>query len=400
MYKPELKSLLTEVPGGTPSSRIVRVLSERGALSGTQIANILGLAKSTVSTTLTELRKSGVVVDGVAPVASRSTGAGRPASAVMLNPEAGTVVGLLIGLEHIQLIVADVSHAVLADKKVELDADFSPDEAMAIVQRLIREAYAELGISSDTMLGIGVAVGGPINPTNGRIMRAGAIPTWEGVDVHRLFETALGRPIYADNVSKCWAIAEMMWGAARGVEDFVYVLIDFGVGGAIVSRGHLIDGVAGAAGEFGHMTIDPKGDLCRCGNRGCWELYAGFKGATALASKRFGRPMGIVDVINLAKKGDVGCRRLIEDTAEAAGRGLAMVGAAINPGLILIGGRLAMAGPIFFDPLESSFDKYALVKRHDVEPEARTRIVPASMLENGACMGAVGLVLRHYGKRL
>ncbi|WP_318609552.1 ROK family transcriptional regulator [Mesorhizobium sp. BAC0120] len=375
------------------------MLSERGALSGTQIAKILGLAKSTVSMTLAELRKAGMVVDGAAPVANRSSGAGRPATAVMLNPEAGTVVGLLIGLEHIQLIVADVSHAVLADKKVELEVDFSPDAAMAIVQRLVREAYEELGISTDTMLGVGVAIGGPVNPTNGRLMRAGAIPTWEGVDVYSLFEAALERPIYADNVSKCWAIAEMMWGAAHGIEDFVYMLVDLGVAGAIVSRGHLIDGVAGAAGEFGHMTIDPQGDLCRCGNRGCLELYAGFKAATTMASKRFGRPMGIMDVIALARKGDVGCRRLIEDTAEMAGRGLAMVGAAVNPGLILIGGRLAMAGSMFFDPLEASFDKYSLVKRHDVAPEARTRIVPAKMLENGACMGAVGLVLRHYGRR-
>jgi predicted NBD/HSP70 family sugar kinase len=398
MRKSELGSLLAE-SAGTPSGRIVRVLSERGALSGTQIARILGLAKSTVSMTLAELRKAGMVVDDTVPEKSRSAGAGRPATAVTLNPQAGTVIGLLIGLEHIQLIVADVSHAVLADKKFELEADFSPTDAVAIVQRLVREAYSELGISSDTVLGVGIAVGGPVNPTNGRVMRAGAIPTWEGVDVRRLFETALERPVYADNVSKCWAIAEMMWGAARGVDDFVYLLIDFGVAGAIVSRGQLIDGVAGAAGEFGHITIDPKGELCRCGNRGCLELYAGFKGATLMASRRFGRPMGIEDVIALAEDGDVGCRRLIEDTAEVAGRGLAIVGAAINPGLILIGGRLALAGPMFFEPLEASFDKYSLVKRHDVAGGALTRIVPCQLLRNGGCMGAVGLVLRHYGRR-
>src|SRR5262249_34028776 len=172
----------------------------------------------------------GMVVDGTAAETGRASGAGRPAMAVTLNPEAGTVVGLLIGLEHIQLIVADVSHAVLADKKVELEADYSPSDAVEIVQRLVREAYDELGISSDTMLGVGIALGGPINPTIGRVVRAGAIPTWEGLDVRRLFETALERPIYAENVTKCTAIAEMTWGAARGVEDFVYFMIDLGVG--------------------------------------------------------------------------------------------------------------------------------------------------------------------------
>jgi predicted NBD/HSP70 family sugar kinase len=213
-----------------------------------------------------------------------------------------------------------------------------------------------------------------------------------------MFEQELERPIFADNASKCSAIAEMTWGAAVGVDDFVYVLLDLGIGGAIVNQGRILHGVAGAAGEFGHMTIDPNGELCRCGNRGCWELYAGFKGAATMASKRFGRPMGIFDVIALAEQGDVGSRRLIEDAGEAAGRGLALVGAAINPELILIGGKLARAGPMFFHPLEANFDKYALVKRGDVAAEARTRIVPATMIENGACMGAVGLVLRHFGR--
>jgi predicted NBD/HSP70 family sugar kinase len=399
MYKSALKSLLTDPASATPPGRIVRTLSERGALSGTQIASILGLAKSTVSMTLTELRKSGMVVDAIVPEAGRNAGAGRPAMAVTLNPQAGTCVGLLLGLEHMQLIIADVSHAVLADKTIQVEADYSPEYAVGVMQRLVAEAYAGLGMSNETILGFGIAVGGPINPTNGRVIRAGAIPTWEGVDIRSMFEPALGRPIYADNASKCSAIAEMTWGAAVGVDDFVYVSLDLGIGGAIVDQGRIMHGVAGAAGEFGHMTIDPKGDLCRCGNRGCWELYASFKSAATMASKRFGRPIGIIDAIAMAENGDVGCRRLIEDTAEAAGRGLALVGAAINPGLILIGGRLARAGAMFFDPLEANFNKYSLVKRDDVAPEARTRIAPATLLENGPCMGAVGLVLRDYGRR-
>ena len=269
MYKSELKSLLTQSTAGTPSGRIVRVLSERGALSGTQIASILGLAKSTVSMTLAELRKAGMVVDGATPETGRSAGAGRPAMAVTLNPQAGTCVGLLLGLEHLQLIVADVSHAVLSDKIVAVEADYTPDYAVGVLNGLLKEAYADLGLSSDTILGVGIAVGGPINPTNGRIIRAGAIPTWEGIDIRGMFEQELERPIFADNASKCSAIAEMTWGAAVGIDDFVYVLLDLGIGGAIVNQGRILHGVAGAAGEFGHMTIDPKGELCRCGNRGC-----------------------------------------------------------------------------------------------------------------------------------
>ena len=398
MSAPELKSLLSDGAVGTPSGRIVRILSQRGAMSARDIANSTGLAKSTVSTALTELRRSGMVIEGTSENGG-STKVGRPATTLSLNPRAGTCVGLLFGMYHIQMIVADVSHAVMADETVYLDPDYSPHAAADVAKRLIKQAYLEHGVSRDTLLGVGIAVAGPVNPQDGRVQRAGAVPTWAGVDIKSVFEAALRRPIFADNESNCSAIAEMMWGAAVGYDDFVFFTIDLGIGGAIVNRGHVITGIAGAAGEFGHMSINPEGPLCRCGNRGCLELYASFKDPLVHASKRFARPMTMVEVIQLAKEGDVGCRRLIEDTAEAAGRGLGIIGTVINPPLIVIGGRLATAGDLLLNPLEQSFNKHTLIKRDDVGPEAQTRFVVGKFVDNDACMGAVGMVLRHYGAR-
>jgi predicted NBD/HSP70 family sugar kinase len=249
------------------------------------------------------------------------------------------------------------------------------------------------------MLGVGIALAGPIHPTTGRVMRAGGVTTWAGTDIRTIFEPALDCPIFADNESNCSAIAEMMWGVARGHEDFVLFTIDLGVGGAIVSRGHVLTGVAGAAGEFGHISIDPEGPLCRCGNRGCLELYASFREPMAHAERRFGRRLGIDEVVAIALEGDVGCRRLIEDTATIAGRGLGIIGAAINPRLVVIAGRLVRAGDLFLDALAASYDRYALIKR-DADEESRTQIVPARFIDNAACLGAVGLVLRHHGRLL
>jgi predicted NBD/HSP70 family sugar kinase len=398
MSDAELKSLLSDSAVGTPSGRIVRVLSQRGPMSARDIAQTTGLAKSTVSTALTELRRSGTVVEGSGD-STRSTGVGRPATTLSLNPQAGTCVGLLFGMYHIQMIVADVSHAVIADKTVYLEPDYSPEAAAALSSQLIEQAYTAHAISPDTLLGVGLAVAGPINPIDGRVQRAGGVPTWAGVELKSVFERALERPVFADNESNCSAIAEMMWGAAVGYEDFVFFTLDLGVGGAIVNRGNVITGIAGGAGEFGHMSINPEGPLCRCGNRGCLELYASFKEPLAHASKRFGRPMTMDDVIGLAKDGDVGCRRLIEDTAEAAGRGLGIIGTVFNPPLVVIGGRMATAGDLLLVPLERSFNKHTLIKGDDVGPDARTRIVVGKFVDNDACMGAVGMVLRHYGAR-
>ena len=398
MNKIELKSLLADRAVGTPSGRIVRALSERGGMSATQIARITGLAKSTVSTTLAELRKSGMVVEAMAPEPGREASVGRPATVLTLNPQAGTCVGILISLRHIQVIVADVSHAIIAEQVVPMHADYTPDEAVDVTERIIKQIYAENSMSLSGLLGVGVAISGPVNPLDGRVQRASIVPTWAGIDIRTVFEPRLERPIFADNESNCAALAEMMWGAAVGYEDFVLFKIDVGVGGAIVSGGRVIRGVAGAAGEFGHMTIDPDGPLCRCGNRGCLELYASFREPLAHASKLFGKPMSMDDVILLAQQGDAGCRRLIEDSAEKAGRGLGMIGTIINPGLIIIGGRMALAGDMLLEPLRRSFDKHTLVKRSDVPAASRTELRVGRFTENDSCMGAVGLVLRHHGR--
>src|SRR6185312_7946526 len=313
-----VKSLLFYEAAGTPSGRIVRTLIEKGPLSAREIGLSTGLAKSTVSTALAGLRAAAMVIER-RPANGQNHGVGRPATTVSLNPQAGTCVGLLIGVEH----------------KVE--------EVPGNAAVMLAQAYAELGLSRDTLLGVGIAVGGPVNPMDGRMLRPGGMPNWAGVDIRARFEPVLQQAVFADNESNCSAIAEMTWGAAVGYEDFVFFTVDLGVGGAIVAHGRVVTGIAGGAGEFGHISIDPEGELCRCGNRGCLELQASLRKPLELAARRFGRAVGSEELVELALGGDVGCQRLLTDTAEAAGRGLAMVGSAINPGLVVLGGRAALA---------------------------------------------------------
>ena len=400
MNKGELRTLLVDPDPGTPAGRIVRLLSERGGLSGTQIAGLTGLAKSTVSTTLAELRKSGLVVDHEAELADAPRGAsvGRPRTVVTLNPQAGTCVGVVIGLRKIQVVVADVSHAIISDSSAAIAPDFSPQQAIEVVKGLMDLAYEEHSLSRNGLLGVGLAIAGPVNPIDSRIQRASVVPTWAGIDIRAAFAPALERPIYADNESNCAALAEMMWGAAVGYDDFVLFKIDEGVGGAIVVGGKVMTGIAGGAGEFGHMTIDPDGPLCRCGNRGCLELYASFKHHLVLASERFGRDLSMEEVIEMAEQGDVGCRRLIEDTAQHAGRGLGMIGTILNPPLVVVAGRMAHAGDMLITPLKASYERHTLVKWGDVGPEARTQIVKGRFTSNDSALGAVGMVLRHHGR--
>jgi predicted NBD/HSP70 family sugar kinase len=246
------------------------------------------------------------------------------------------------------------------------------------------------------LLGVGVSVSGPVSP-EGVVQRASIVPTWAGVNIRDVFGPLLQQPIFAANESNCSAIAEMMWGAAVGCEDFVLFKIDLGVGGAIVQQGRVITGIAGGAGEFGHISIDPAGDLCRCGNRGCLELYASFKRPLEQIERVKGFRVTMDDAMRMAAEGDVGALRMIEDTAEFAGRGLGMIGSIINPPLIIIGGRMALAGDMLLKPLIAAYERHTLIKSRNVAPESRTRIIKGKHTENDALLGAVGLALSHHG---
>jgi predicted NBD/HSP70 family sugar kinase len=395
MAESPLTSLLDRT-SGTPASRIVRALSECGALSASRLAEHTGLARSTVSVALSELRSSGLIVE-VTAAEGGVKGVGRPAAALRLNPEAGTCVGVHLGLEDVRIVVADVSHSVISEKIIDVGRDYSPARAAPQVQAAIEEAYRQNGLAPSALLGVGISVSGPVTP-DGVVQRASIVPTWAGVNIRDVFGPLLRRPIFADNESNCAAIAEMMWGAGRGYNDFLLFKIDLGVGGAIVSRGHIVTGIAGGAGEFGHLCIDPEGDLCRCGNRGCLELYASFARPLEQMSRLHGRRMTMDEVILLAEQGDLGARRLIEDTAEIAGRGLGMIGTVLNPPLIILGGRMALSGDILMAPLTRAYEKWTLIKGRDVGERIRTRIKIGKFTENDSLLGAVGLVLRHHGR--
>jgi len=395
--KIELKSLLDDSALGTPAGRIVRMLTERGAMSAAQLSRLTGLAKSTVSTALSELRRSGMVLEaGNGPAGS----VGRPATALTLNPSAGTCIGILIGQTEIQVTVADVAHTVLADKITVLEDGYTPRTATEVIRRLVAEAYESQWQSPTGLLGVGVAVGGPVNPVNGRMLRAGGMPDWAGVDMKELLGPLFeGLPIFCDNESNCSAIAEMTWGAAQGYDDFIVYTLDLGVGGAIVSGGRVLRGIAGGAGEFGHVVVDPNGPLCRCGNRGCIEVYASFRNLLAEAEEHFGRPLRITDVVEMALGGDAYCRSLVERAGEAGGYGLGLIGSVFNPPLVVVSGRLALTGDLLMDALTRSYERYTLIKHNDVPDMART-VFRASTFTDGACLGAVGLVLRHHGRLL
>jgi predicted NBD/HSP70 family sugar kinase len=386
-----IQKLLASSDPGTPTSQIIRTLSQRGGMTAAQIARHTGLAKSTVSTAVADLKESRVVVE-TEQDSSPKNSAGRPGMILTLNPQAGTCIGIHLGYDDVQIVVADISHSFIAEQKITLGVDYTPKDVVAPLKKIFNSFYKKNGLAVESLLGVGVSVSGPVRP-DGVLQRGGILPKWAGTDIRKLFATVFNSPVLVNNESNCAAIAEMKWGAARGHSDFVIFKMDVGVGGAIVSNGAIVNGIAGGGGEFGHVSINPEGELCRCGNRGCLELYASFVKPLEQLSRVHKRPMTMDDAIALAETGDAGALRMINDVGEYGGRGLAMVGTVLNPPLIIIGGRMALAGDLLLKPMQSAFQRHTLIKYIDTNSSARTEIRIGKFTDNDSLLGAVGLVL-------
>ncbi len=386
-----IKQIIANVSSGAPASQVIRALVQQGGMTAAQIARQTGLARSTVSTAVAELKANKVVVEIDGEGGARS-GAGRPGVVLTLNPQAGTCIGIHLGYDEVRIAVADLAHSFIADREVVVGVDYEPADVLKALRSVVDAVYREQGLSLQSLVGIGVSVSGPVRP-DGILSRGGILPKWAGVNLRELFAPVFNKPVVVDNESNCAALAEMKWGAARGYSDFVLFKMDVGVGGAIVSNGKLVSGIAGGAGEFGHVSMNPDGDLCRCGNRGCLELYASFVKPLEQLSRINKRPMSIPDSITLAEAGDVGALRLIADAGTFGGRGLAMIGNIINPPLIIVGGGLALADQLLLHPMQQAYDRHVLLRSSELDADSRTIISVGKFPERDSLLGAVGLVL-------
>jgi predicted NBD/HSP70 family sugar kinase len=191
-----------------------------------------------------------------------------------------------------------------------------------------------------------------------------------------------------DNDANLGALAEASFGAGRGLENIIYVMLGSGIGAGLVLDGRVHRGAAGLAGELGHVQVRADGAVCRCGNRGCLETVASPVAVAALLERSTGTRVSLARVLELVAAGDRGARRAVADAGEAIGRALSMLVNVLNPEVVVVGGDLAPAGPVLLDAMR------AAIERHGVAPAAgAVRVTAGTLGDRAEVLGAAGLIL-------
>jgi predicted NBD/HSP70 family sugar kinase len=168
----------------------------------------------------------------------------------------------------------------------------------------------------------------------------------------------------------------------------VYVQVSSGIGAGLIIDGRPYRGAAGVAGEIGHITMDESGPLCRCGNRGCLETFASGPALVRLLASTLGDELTVPEMIELAKQGDRGSRRVIADGGRAVGRVLAAVCNLVNPEMVVVGGDLSAAGELLLGPLRDTLQRTALpMTTRDLT------VVAGELGERASVLGALALAI-------
>ncbi|WP_017588590.1 ROK family transcriptional regulator [Nocardiopsis ganjiahuensis] len=335
--------------------RVVDVLRRDGTQTQAELARATGLSAASVSNIVRGLRAAGTV-------SVRNTSSnGRRARAVTLLRPPGTVVAVDFAVDQIRVAIGDSEGNMLAREAIAYEVAADAPRAVRRAAWLTETALLGARIDLGTVASVVASVPGPIAPDTGAVGPISCLPRWAGFRPAPALQERLALPVLAENDANLAVVAERRLGAAQGADHVIQLVLGEGVGAGIVMSGRLFQGAGGTAGEIGHIGLDPRGQVCRCGNRGCLETFVGTGYLLNMLPRNYDLAQGtdrvrLNDVVSSALRGDPGARRIIAEAGTALGQGVAIMANLFNPDRVVVGGDLAEAGSLLLDPMRRSME--------------------------------------------
>jgi glucokinase len=296
----------------------------------------------------------------------------------------GFAIGVDLGGTNLRIAVVDEHGQLLEKVTTGTQVKRGRDAVIVEMTTAIQELEAKFKGSSQ-LLGVGIGVPGIIDKRTGMLRESPNLPGWDDYPVRDEIERRLNTPVVLENDANAAALGENWLGAAKGMDDMCMVTLGTGVGGGIVLSGRIWHGMTGMAGELGHMTIDPNGPRCACGNYGCVEAFSSATAVVRMAREAIAagnapaleRMAASTDVEfsakgvhNLAVQGDRPAQAIFSKVGWALGILMANVVNALNLHMYVIGGGVSAAWPSFsgamFDEVFKRCMVYAATAPDDV----------------------------------
>lgn len=337
-------------------AEILGILRKSGEISRLEISHITGWSKAKTSQEIRKLVNKGFIIE----IGEGDSHGGRKPRILQLNNNIGYLVGIDIGATSIDLALAGISGQIYQRRSEPADVHQKPSIVLGRCIELIQEMVRAQGGQPVQIFGVGIGVPGPVDFNRGVLVAPPLMPDWENFSFRDYFKNIFPSAIViVDNDVNIMALGEQKAGKGVGIDHFIFIKIGTGIGAGIISNGKIHRGSDGCAGDIGHICVDKKGPICRCGNFGCLEamaagpaivekaILAANNGSSPLLRQILETNDGILrpeDVNTACRDGNQAALEIIRSSGQMVGDVLASLVNFFNPSHVFIGGGISNFG--------------------------------------------------------
>lgn len=367
---------------------LLHLIREKQPISRAEIAKVSGLRPGTVSSIVNRLMRKGVIYEG----AEGPSSGGRKPTYLYINGENAYVLAIDIGVRDTVYAISDFNGRILKQKALITEGrpqDFLQRLA-AEIKKTIEKSYPRTKFEA-----VGVSVPGLIKRDTGEVAVSPNLE-WNNTPVKAILEEKLNLPIFVENDANAAAFSELWYGPLDEikVKTLLYILVVDGLGTGLIINGELHVGSQIGLGGFGHMCLEPNGEVCSCGRKGCWETLASESATIAryhrLMNNKNGSTTSITDLITKANHGDEKAIAAIRATAEYLGDGIASLAHGLSPEIIVIGGDISAAWNLIEPIIKEK------VKSRYLIPSIAKIEIRAASVQRPSLFGAIPIALQNF----
>jgi predicted NBD/HSP70 family sugar kinase len=362
---------------------VLNYVREKEPISRAEISHETALQRSTVSLIVEELKTKGLIDE----IEGESTG-GRPPLLLRLRAGGPIAIGVDLGTAETSVATGDLAGRILKRETFVTDPD------LEITFKRIETCVKRFLSTEPGIEGIGISLPGMVDPETGEVIFV-PLFKWQNWPVARDLHAATGISVLVDNDANAAALAEL-WLARPEIldaRDFIFVLVEEGLGTGIVFDGQIYHGMSGAAGEFGHMTIGKNAPVaCAAGSHECWEAFASERAALArYAANDLGAQTPVTSfdhLIDRAMQREDAAQTALVETDHYLGLGLSNLLKGLSPEAVIVGGRITRAWPLIADALTDAVSQNSICRGLE-----SALVIPSTLGANTRLLGALSLVL-------
>jgi fructokinase len=285
-------------------------------------------------------------------------------------------IGMDLGGTKIEGVLLDAAGRELVRKRIATEREHGYRHILDRIQML----HDELAAFADEPTTFGIGTPGAISPRTGLLKNSNTV-CMNGQPVKADLEALLGRKIEIQNDANCFAMAEALLGAGKGKKLVFGVIMGTGCGGGIVYKGEVFTGAQAIAGEWGHMSIDPHGPLCYCGQHGCVETFISGGGLENRYAEKYGVRRSLKDIERDYFAGEPTAVAFMQQFFDRFGRSLANLIDILDPDIVVIGGGVSNFKAIYTEGV-------AAIKRYVFTDELETPVVQHQLGDSAGVLGA------------